>query len=518
MTDSGEGTTSLTQRTLGGIKWSYFSAAAQALVSLLILAILSRLLTPNDFGLLAIAMIFVVLTDTVGKLGIGPAIVQRLDLTDRHIQVGYTLSVALGLILAAALWLLAPLIGEFFSEPIVSSILKALSIVFIITGIGVVSDHLLRRNLRFKQLMVANILSQSLGYGVVTIVMALLGFGVWALVWGTIMRYAILTVAVLAYWPPTFGLCLAKREASDLLRFGTGISFISFFNIIAQQGAPFIIGRWLGAASLGYFTRASRLVSAPVGLGLVLLNVLFPAMAERQERIDRLSAVYLHGIEVLSLLALPASIMMMVSAPEIVAIVLGGQWEAAVPILQILALASAFQTCNTLNVPSIRAVGAVYREGWRQAVYALIIVGGAWIGSRWGVRGVAAAIVCARVVVHLLMTQLTLSLLRLRWRRLLRCYLPALWCSVWVTPVLWLTAGQLREASPPAVVAFLIEFLTWCTTVFLAMYYAPPFARPAFIHWGLTHLHFDTMGTLGRCLHFTLTRLGSRSSTSRHPS
>lgn len=499
--------TSLTLRTLNGIKWACVTDAAQALISLLILVVLSRLLMPADFGLFAIALIFVVLTDTVGKLSIGPAIVQRLDLTDRHIEIGFTLSVGAGVVLTALLWLLAPGIGRFFAEPLVPPILETLSVIFIITGLGVVSEHLLQRNLRFKRLMVANILSQSVGYGLVTIVMALLEFGVWALVWGIIARHAIFTLVVIAYRPPPLGLGLARREAADLLRFGAGFSLISLFNVLAHQGVSFIIGRWLGATPLGYYTRATRLVSPPARLGLVLLKVLFPAMAERQQRTDRLGVAYLHGIEMLSLLALPTSIMMALSAPEIVAVVLGGQWDGAVSILRILAVGSAFHACNTLSVPSIRALGAVYREAWRRALYALLVALGAWLGIRWGVAGVAAAIVCARIVLHLLLTQLTLSLLGLRWRRLLRCHLPALWAGVWVAAALWLATGLVREASLPAVAALLVELAAWSAAVVAATYYAPPFARPLFARWGLAQVPFDDLGRAGRCLRFALERL-----------
>ena len=109
--------TSLSARTLSGIRWSYLSTFCKALLSLLVLVILARLLTPVDFGLLAIAWIFILLGARFGQSVVGPAIVQRYELTDRHIQVGFTLSVAVGIAFMAIIWLLAPLVGEFFNEP-----------------------------------------------------------------------------------------------------------------------------------------------------------------------------------------------------------------------------------------------------------------------------------------------------------------------------------------------------------------------------------------------------------------
>ena len=501
---------SLTARTLAGLKWSYLSAALQAMLSLLILAVLSRLLAPSDFGLLAIALIFVLAMETAGKVGVGPAIVQRLELTDRHVETGATLSLALGAVMAATLWLAAPLAGRFFAEPLLPSMLRALSPVFVVTGAGVVSEHLLRRQLRFDRLAAAHILSQSVGYGLVTIVMALKGFGVWALVAGTLMRHVLFTAIVVAFRPPPARLRLARREALDLLGFGAGHSLVSVFNTIAQQGGLLVVGRWLGAAPLGHYTRAHRIATLPLDAGLVLLNVLFPAMSERQRDTGRLGTVYLHGVEALSLVALPASVAMVVLAPEIVAVVLGGQWDDAVPVLQVLAAGVVFQVYDSLNVPCIRALGAVWREAGRQAVYALLVVAGAWLGSRWGVGGVAVAVVCAWVVAHVLMTRISLSLLGLSWRRLLRRHLPALWVGAWSGFALCLAAWQVRTLPIPAGARLGLELAAWGAAALAAMYLAPSPARPASLHWVLPHLRLDAMGAPGRRLRSLLTRLGPR--------
>ena len=108
-----------------------------------VLVILARLLTPVDFGLLALAWIFILLGARVGQSVVGPAIVQRYALTDRHSQVGFTLSVAVGIAIMAIIWLLAPLVGEFFNEPSSARVLQVLSVIVVINGIGVIPVHLL---------------------------------------------------------------------------------------------------------------------------------------------------------------------------------------------------------------------------------------------------------------------------------------------------------------------------------------------------------------------------------------
>ena len=511
--------TSLGTRTLGGLRWSYLTVVTKALLTLLVLSVLSRLLTPNDFGLLGIAWILVDLATRVGQTGIGHALIQHDELTDHHLEVGFTLSVALGISIAAAIWLFAPHFARLFDEPVVSELLRVLSVAFVIGGVSVVPNHLLRRNLQFKHLMVADLLSYSVGYGLTAMILAFWGFGAWALVWGEITRVLIRTVTMAVYSPPRLRPRLAAREMAGFVSRAAGISFTQVFDFIGHTGGYFVVGRWLGATSLGFYTRADRLASLPaLYLGSSLFEVAFPAMAQRQQRVERLRVVYLHGSEMLALAVLPVSALMLVSAPEIVAVVLGGQWDKAVPVLQILALAVPFQTCSILNVAVVRASGAVYRETGRQAAHALLTVFGAWLGSRWGLNGVAIAIVGAQIVVYLLMTQAALSFLGLRPQRFLQCCQPALWASAWAVLALWLTTGQLQAWALPAGLALLLETVIWVAAVVAAMYCAPPFARLLSVPWALAHVPFDVLGTPGRYLRNALGRLPAPRDPRRVPS
>lgn len=509
-------TTSLGVRTLSGFGWSSLTVVIKALLTFLVLAVLSRLLTPNDFGLVGIAWILIELATKFGQTGIGHALIQRRKLTDHHVEIGFTLSVVLGGAVAGAIWLFAQRFGHLFDEPTVSSLLQVLSVTFVIGGVGVVPEHLLRRNLQFKQLMVADILSYSVGYGLTATVLAFQGFGAWALVWGEIMRTLIRTVTTSLSSPPPLRLRLSACEATDLIFRGAGYSVTQMFDFIVRTGGYFVVGRWLGATALGYYTRADRLASLPFQyLGGNLFEVIFPAMAQRQQRMDLVRVVYLHGVEILALAVLPMSALVLLCAPDMVAVVLGAQWGEAVPVLRILVIGIPFQTVGALNVAAIRASGAVSREMWRQVTHAFLIVFGAWLGSHRGLTGVAVAIVGAQVVACLLMTKLALSILELSSRRLLRCGLPALWSSSWAALVLWLTTSQFRawEISDGLAVSF--EVLIWATVIVGTTYYAPPCARLLSIPWALAHVPFDVMGPPGHYLRNGLGRLPAPMNTSQ---
>lgn len=321
---------SLSARALGGIGWSYLNVVGKALLTLLVLAVLSRLLTPGDFGLLGISWIVMDFGNRIGLTGIGHVIIQRSELTRCHIETAFALSVVIGGVIGAFVWISAPFFGLVFDEPIVKRLLQVLSAAFVIGGVGVVSGHLLRRNLRFKELMVADLLAYAVGYGLTATILAFHGFGVWALVWGELVRTLIYTVMVALYVPLRLRPLLAIREeAADLVFRGAGISLIQMFEFIIRAGGIFVVGRWLGATSLGYYTRADKLASIPLEyVGGSLFEVAFPAMAQRQRNINWLRDIYLYTIEMLSLLMLPVSVMIFVSAPEIAVVVLGEQWDA----------------------------------------------------------------------------------------------------------------------------------------------------------------------------------------------
>lgn len=499
---------SLGVRTLGGFGWSSFTVVIKALLTLLVLVVLSRLLTPNDFGLIGIVWILMELVTRFSQTGIGHALVQRRDLNDRYIEIAGTLSVSLGVAVAVVIWLAAPHVGRFFDEPTITTLLQVLCIAFVIGGVGVVPEHLLRRNLCFRQLMVADILSYVVGYGLTATILALEGLGVWALVCAEVVRVLTRTLITSLYCPPSLRPRFTVHETANLIFCGTGYSILQMCDFIVRTGGSFIVARWLGATSLGYYTRADRLASLPFQyLGGNLFEVAFPAMAQHQQRISRLGAVYLHGIEILLLVVLPVTILMFGVAPRMVNVVLGGQWDDTVPIVQILTLSLPFQTSGILSVAVVRASGAIYRETWRYGLHAFMVVFGAWFGSRWGLTGVAIAIVSAQVVACLIMTQAALSLLDLHLPRLSRCCLPALWVSTWAALALWLGVGCIGVRLQPAGFVFLFEILIWVTAVVTATYCSPAFARLWSVPWALASVPFDALGVAGRYLRLGLERL-----------
>lgn len=448
----GEG--GLTRRTISGMFWAAWGKGAHAALQLLVLGIMARLVSASDFGVVSAALVVIGFSAIFSHIGLGPALVQRPQLEQRHLDTAFTTSVLFGLLLGAIVWIAAPAAAAALQIPDVQPVLRTLALVFPLQGLGVAADSLLRRDLRFRWLANLDVATYGLGYGGVGIGLALAGAGVWALVAGymaqALLRNAILLVKQPPQWRRPFDLA-AFRE---LLHFGGGFTLARAANYLAVQGDNLVVGRFLGPQALGFYGRAYSLMSAPAyGFGTVLDQVLFPAMAKVQHQPDRLAGAYRRGVALIALLTLPSSAALILLAPEFIAVVLGREWTAAIAPFQILTIGMLFRTSYKMSDSLARSTGAVYRRAWRQVWYAAFVVLGAWIGQHWGIAGVAWGALAALTFNFLVMAELSLNVAGSTWATFWRAHVPAVWLTIASFPVVWATAALLRGGSlPPLVV------------------------------------------------------------------
>jgi PST family polysaccharide transporter len=448
----------LTHRTISGLLWTGLGKVGNAGLSLLILLVLARLLSPREFGTVSAALVVIGFSTIFSRLGLGPAVVQRQHLERRHLQAAFTGSLLLGLLLGAGIWWAAPAAAAFFHDPEVEPVLKALAWTFPLRGVSTVAESLMFRELRFRWMANLELATFALGYGMVAILLALAGFGVWALVAAvmvqTTARSAVLLYVrrpPLAWWPEWDAL-------KEILHFGTGFTLAKVANYLALQGDNLVTGHWLGPAALGLYGRAYHLMSVPASLvGNVLDDVLFPTMARFQEDVDRLGRAFRRGAAVIALVALPVSIVIFLLAPEVIQVALGPNWSGAVAPFQVLVLGTLFRTSCKLSDSLARSAGMVYRRARRQFVYAGLVIGGAYVGQHWGITGVAAGVLVALAANFLLMAQLSLEVCRLKWSTFWAAHTPSFLLAAACGIVTWSVAAGLREWSVSPLVVLLLS-------------------------------------------------------------
>jgi PST family polysaccharide transporter len=457
--------------------WVAWGTGAIAVLKLVVLILLTRLLTPADFGLVSAALIVVSISLNFSQLGLGPAIVQRSALEPRHLSTAFVASTTFGILIAGAVWVGAPLIAQFFRMDHLVPVVRALGLLFPIAGISTVPESLLQRELRFRLLANRDVLAYGVGYGAVGVVLALLGWGVWALVSAQLTQAVIRTAILLRAAPPFLRARPTWSSFFELMEYGIGQSAARLGMITANQADNLVVGRWLGAVPLGEYSRAFQLVSVPATLlGDVVDKVLFPTMARVQNHPRRLATAYLEGTALLALVTLPAEVVAAVLAPDLVAVTFGSRWSGIVAPFQVLVLGMMFRTCHRVSDSLSRATGRVYRRAWRQGLYAGLVFLGALIGQLWGLTGVAVGVLCALSVNYVLMAQLSLAVTQISWARFFLVQLPAVRLALVVGPATLAGTAGAKALGLPPVAGLAFGILAALGSGVLAAWVAPTLA------------------------------------------
>jgi O-antigen/teichoic acid export membrane protein len=438
---------------MGGMMWVAWGSGAVGLLKVVVLVLLTRLLTPADFGVVTAALVVINFSLNFSQVGLGPALIQRPVLEPRHTITAFLASGVFGLVLAAITWLAAPLIAQFFRMEPLTPVVRALAIIFIISGVATVPESLLQRNLRFRLIANRDLLAYAVSWLGVGVGLAFLGWGAWSLVVAQLTQVTIRTAILLGASPPFLRGRPTWTSFVELMAYGVGQSITRMGVILANQADNLVVGRWLGPFALGIYSRAYQLMQVPTGLVAdVLDKVLFPTMSRVQDDSRRLASAYLRATAALVLVMLPVGVVAAVLAPELVAVVFGSRWEALVSPFQVLALGMMLRAGIRMSDSLSRATGRVYRRAWRQWLYAGLVFFGAWAGLHWGVTGVAVGVLGALFINYLMMAQLSLSVLQVSWTRFAQAQLPALWLTLVIALVTAAaTAGSRHFGLPPLV-------------------------------------------------------------------
>jgi PST family polysaccharide transporter len=432
--------------------WTFSGTGVQVAVQLVAIMALARLLTPTEFGLMAAATVIIGCSQIVSQVGVGPAIIQRRELDPVHIRVGVTLSAALGLLLGLIVWFGSPVIAEFYRMPELEPVLRAITVLFPLDGLNTVAKAILTRELRFRLYIALDVTAYVLGYALVGVVLAWLGFGVWALVWANIAQLGVRTLIMYVATRHSLRPSLDFRAGRELLSFGFGHSMAQIGTLLSQQGDNFVVGRWLGPTALGVYGRAYNLMVMPASaFGRIINRVLFPVMSQVQDERQRLANAYERALATVAFIALPLSGFLWVVAPEFINLVLGPGWGEVVVPFRLFSISLLFRMSSKISDACTKAAGAVYTRAVLQYAYAAMVVVGAIIGQRWGVGGVAVAVSVAMGVNWQNMAWLGRRVTGLSWWRFTVAQLPAAMLTVVMAGAAAVAAYPLRGGHLPGV-------------------------------------------------------------------
>lgn len=392
-------TDTIASRTARGGVVTIFSHGLKFVLSIAATAVLARLLSPHDYGLIGMVAVFTGFVAMFKDAGLSLATVQRPEINFEQIStlfwVNVTLSVAITLVMIA----LAPLIGWFYSEPRLVLITVATAVGFIFGGLAVQHEALLKRQMRFYALSVIAFLSMMIGYAV-GIVLAWRGAGYWALVFSQLALLATNAACVwlVCRWRP--GRPRRNTGVRSMLSFGGNVTGYGLINYLSNNSGNLLVGRMFGPLPLGLYTKAAQLLSLPTEqINEPLATVSIPALSRLVDTPERYRQAYLRIMEKVIMVTMPAIALMIATSDWVVRIVLGSQWTDSAKLVVFMGVAALFQpvmsTAGWLLVSQGRVRDMLRWSMINAPISILSIVA----GLPWGVFGVAASWSLARIFV-----------------------------------------------------------------------------------------------------------------------
>jgi O-antigen/teichoic acid export membrane protein len=450
-----------TQRTIRGANWNMLRVLLQTVVSLGSTVVVARILTPEDFGLLATAMIFVGFAEIISNVGMGSAVIQRKDLDEAKIRTATTLSVLLGLLLLAAIWLISEPVALFFGDPRIGPVVRVLGFAVLLSALSTVSRGLIMRRMDFRKLFFIDSVGHVVGYVGVVITLALLGYGVWSMVLGTLATNFLGALFSFLCEPFRMTFKPQREDLRTLISYGGGMSLSSIVGYFARKSDYVVIGKFLDQAMLGLYNRAYHLINLPLRkITGTLGSVMFASYAEVQDNLPRLRQVYLRVLSVTSVITFPVFIGMLVCGEYIITGLYGVRWAAAVPVFQVLCLMGLVRLVLVLTGPVVQAMGYVHAEMRRQLVFFVILVGGAVMAAQYGITEVAISVVVATVWLYLSMARLAIRLLEASWGAFLRAQLPGYYLGLLVGVVDFIVIQSVSPLIDSAEIMLLVLMVT----------------------------------------------------------
>lgn len=348
---------SLKDKTIRGVAWTSVDLFINLGLNFIIGVILARLLSPSDYGLLAMIVVFNSIGMAFLDSGFGSALIRKQDLVESDTCTAFYFNLSAGLIFYVFLWLLAPFIARFYDAPILSSLLRAESLTLILSAGYVVQNTLLRRDLKFKQLAFVNIFSNGLS-GIVGIVAAYMGYGVWSLVLMHIAGGALrlLLLWFVSSWRPHGG--WSQKSFSYLWGFGSKLMVSGLLNEIYNNIYPIVIGKFYSAATLGQYNRANQYANLPSkSLTKVLQQVTYPVLSQIQDNTQRLRDAYRRMLRLSAFIVFPVMMGMAALAKPLVIVLVTEKWLECVPYLQLICLASMLYPIHAINLNLLQVKG-----------------------------------------------------------------------------------------------------------------------------------------------------------------
>lgn len=457
----------LKYKTLNGIGWSLVSQVGRQGLAFLIGVILARLLSPHEFGLVAMVTVITNFASIFAELGFSAALVQKKDVTREHLSSVFWLNLGAGLLLTLVFIAGAPLVSAFYSEPLLTPLTMLIATNFFISSLNIVQNTLRTKTLDFRTLSIVEISAVGIS-GAIAIGMAYAGLGVWSLAAQSVILSTVTAVLLwkLGDWRPS--LTFSWEAVRGLLGFSLSLFGTKLLNYWDRNIDYLLIGRFLGTNPLGIYHRAYDVMLVPLGgVSRVLSRVMFPSFSVIQEDKRRVKGVFLGMTRTIALITFPMMLGLFATTEPFVLTIFGPKWGEMIPVLRLFSLMGMMQSIGTLNGNLYLSQGRADVQFRVGLVLKLIPILGIVVGLRWGVIGVAIGYSAASIVCSYPAFFFAGRLVGLTYWELWRNLSGILGCSLTMTALVW-GVGLLLPADWPHWTILVVEVL-FGTSVYILL-------------------------------------------------
>lgn len=348
---------SLKSKTIKGLVWSALERFSVQGVSFVVMIIMARMLSPNDYGLIGMLTVFLAISQTLADSGFYQALMRKLDRTEVDNSTVFYFNIVIGLLMYCVLYVVAPLIADFYNEPILTDVMRVIGLSLVINSFVVVQRALYTINLDFKTQARASILATVVS-GMVGIVMAYQGYGVWSIAWYQLTNLSVdvAILWILSSWRPKWVYSWASFR--EMFGFGSKIMISSLLDTIYTNIYLIVIGKIFKASDLGYYTRAKQFADFPsANLNGIIQRVTYPVLCSINNDDVRLSSVYRRFLKITAYAIFPLMTGLAAIAKPLILILLKEQWEFTIVLLQIICFSMMWYPVHSINLSLLQVKG-----------------------------------------------------------------------------------------------------------------------------------------------------------------
>lgn len=384
-------------KTLNATVWSFLDKVLTQAVSLLIGIYLARLLTPDEYGIVGIAMIFIALSNVFIDSGFGNGLIRKVDRTEADLSTAFYFNIGIGIVFYAGLWIFSPWIGRYFESEILVPLLRVAGLNIIFYSLCIVQNAILTAKLNIKTQTLINLFTQ-IPAGLLAILFAYKGLGVYALILQSVIAACLRTVLLWLYgrWIPREK--FNRNSFKYLFNFGIKLVGANLIGTLFSQVYSVLIGKFIGKEDLGYFTKSNQLQNGVNNISTgIVKKIALPVLSVQQGDKEKLTKSFRDVMKALVMVVAPLSAALCFCADDIILMMWTEKWSRSILLFQILIVGAMWNPISDLSLCLMQVVnrtGLILKlEFPKKATYFLLIL----LGFRYGVVGLAVSSIFVNV-------------------------------------------------------------------------------------------------------------------------